>query len=294
MTLTKEEFHKIYKEHFEPTLKTMETEFLKLRGQITIPRRLMVFGITAMVITTAVVFIVCGPNERALENSPAGMVLMIIYILGFISIVLCTRYFNRWNKLKAEYSKLVKDKIISNILSMYGKFYFSDKNNSIPLSDIHSMGFFHGEGINPDTNLKCDDDIIIGTYKGVNILINECRLVNATQKNRETIFAGLILKIPTNKEFKGKTFIGPRWYIKQLWKFEPVKLESVDLIKSYEVYSTDQIEARYLLTPSFIERMLSVVELFKTGYGFRIIDLFWQNNFCINTFGGFNTVIEAV
>ena len=157
----------------------------------------------------------------------------------------------------------MKDKIISNILSLQGKFYFSDKKNAIPLSDIHSMGFFHGGVINHDTNIKYDDDVIIGTYKGVNILINECRLVNTYGKNPTTIFAGLILKIPTNKEFKGKTFIGPRWYIKRLWKFEPVKLESVDLIKNYEVYSTDQIEARYLLTPSFIERMLSVVELFN-------------------------------
>ena len=95
MTVTKEEFHKIYAEQFEPTLKTMETEFLKLRGKTTIPRILMVFGITAMVVTTVVVFIIGGQNEKALENSPAGAGFAILFILGFISIVLCTGYFDR-------------------------------------------------------------------------------------------------------------------------------------------------------------------------------------------------------
>ena len=37
-----------------------------------------------------------------------------------------------------------------------------------------------------------------------------------------------------------------------------VKLENPDFEKTFDVYSTDQIEARYLLSPSMMERLLAL------------------------------------
>ena len=37
-----------------------------------------------------------------------------------------------------------------------------------------------------------------------------------------------------------------------------MKLENPDFEKTFDVYSTDQIEARYLLSPSMMERLLAL------------------------------------
>ena len=278
MTVTKEEFHKIYKEQLEPVLKPLDDEVHQSIENFIITKRkeikadkeqwkviAIIMGFIFIVAIVLYVWYIKYPlafESVKGEDDPQ----IIIWTVGFFFFLSLFSYLrNRGHQyfdVSGEHRKLLKEKIIPKILSLYGKFYFSDNKNAIPLSDIHSMGFFHSDEGNPDTNLKCDDDVIIGTYKGVNILINECKLAYTTQKSSETIFAGLILKIQMNKEFKGKTFIGPRWYIKRLWKFEPVELESVDMIKNYEVYSTDQIEARYILTPALIDRLYHIAKYF--------------------------------
>ena len=279
MSVTKEEFHKIYKEQLEPVLKPLDNEVRQSIENFISTRRksieddkkkCKIFVIISGIFTIFSIWfnMLCikypWAFDSAKKEDDPKLLIWVSGLFLFVSIIL---YFSnggrRYFDVSGEYRKLLKEKIIPKILSLYGKFYFSDSKNAIPLSDIHSMGFFHSDGVNPDTNLKCDDDVIIGTYKGVNILINECKLAYATQKSSETVFAGLILKIQMNKEFKGKTFIGPRWYINRLWKFEPVKLESVELIKNYEVYSTDQIEARYILTPALIDRLYHIVKYFR-------------------------------
>ena len=43
-----------------------------------------------------------------------------------------------------------------------------------------------------------------------------------------------------------------------------IKLEDVDFMKQYKVISNDEIEARYLITPSFMERFAKLVTVFKS------------------------------
>lgn len=42
-------------------------------------------------------------------------------------------------------------------------------------------------------------------------------------------------------------------------------MESPDFEKVFDVFSTNQIEARYLITPSMMERMLKLDSNFKKG-----------------------------
>ena len=261
MTVTKEEFHKIYKEQIEPIVKPLDIEFnetMRKEAVLTsIIKKIFLFlglGMMAAGFTFLCLSLVGFYDWEFIKSY-----LFLFFFFSFFCLLEC--WSSCVDKAKVnKYRKILKEKIIQNILSMHGNFYFSDSKNAIPLSDIKSMGFFGDQ----DINLKKDDDVIIGTYKGFNLLINECTLEHISNDNKTfTIFYGLILKIQVKKKFKSKTFIGPRGYIKRLWKFEPVELESIDMIKNYEVYSTDQIEARYLLTPTFIEHVLSAVKLFN-------------------------------
>lgn len=118
-------------------------------------------------------------------------------------------------------------------------------------------------GLFPLAKYKSDDDIVVGTYKDCHLLINECNMGHRTDNSTYTDFKGLIIKIQMKKDFKGKTILGQSNKIKQLDGFEAVNLEDVDFMKSRKVYSTDQVEARYLLTTAFMERLLSVSKAFN-------------------------------
>ncbi len=76
---------------------------------------------------------------------------------------------------------------------------------------------------------------------------------------------------------------GGYWIVKDLFgrkrkKMQEVALEDVMFDKHWQVESTDQIEARYVLTPAFMERMLVVKRRFK---GNKIEFSFWNNKVLI-------------
>lgn len=89
-----------------------------------------------------------------------------------------------------------------------------------------------------------------------------------------TIFEGVFMIADSNKHFKGSTFILPdkaekmfggvgKWLQEKVGsqgRGELVYLENPEFEKHFVVYSTDPVEARYLLTPSMQQYF---VELFK-------------------------------
>lgn len=73
-------------------------------------------------------------------------------------------------------------------------------------------------------------------------------------------FKGIVVELKMNKKFKGHTFfLNKSFNSKKIKidtnKFQSVNLESVDFADKYEVYSTDQVEARYILTTAMINRL---------------------------------------
>ena len=85
-----------------------------------------------------------------------------------------------------------------------------------------------------------------------------------------TVFRGQCLVVKFHKQFNGVTKVYRdmgmlNWFAKlgQAGKSEKVKLEDVVFEKSFEVFSTDQIEARFILTPDFMERLLGLERTFK-------------------------------
>lgn len=69
-------------------------------------------------------------------------------------------------------------------------------------------------------------------------------------------FSGIVATVKCNKKFSATTVVVP---VVETYKpyagMQKVELEDPLFSKLYNVYSTDQVEARYLLTTSFMERM---------------------------------------
>jgi hypothetical protein len=83
-----------------------------------------------------------------------------------------------------------------------------------------------------------------------------------------TIFKGVFIIADFNKDFKGRTVVLPDLAEKffgflgqtlQSWNMsrdQLVKLEDPDFEKQFVVYGSDQVEARYILSPALMRRML--------------------------------------
>jgi hypothetical protein len=107
-----------------------------------------------------------------------------------------------------------------------------------------------------------------------------------------TIFRGLFIHADFNKNFSGTTFVLPDTAERllgalgqSLQKFssrgELVKLENPEFEKRFVVYSSDQVEARYILTPSIMESMVNISNRFGGEIYFSFVGsrVYFANSF---------------
>ncbi|MDR6786005.1 hypothetical protein ABIE26_004525 [Pedobacter africanus] len=94
---------------------------------------------------------------------------------------------------------------------------------------------------------------------------------NGRQEHWHTILKGIVFNADFNKHFNGLTVVRPKdigtalgaWVAKAMPIFstsgrELVQLENPDFEKEFVTYSTDQVEARYILTPALMERLCAL------------------------------------
>ena len=161
------------------------------------------------------------------------------------------------------YKTKAKETVFGQLFSYWGNFKYFAKNKEycdINETYIHSLDLFY-----EFNRYKCDD-FISGEYNGLNITIQELDLkrVTGSGKNRRVIniFNGILVTVPSKKKFKGKTIVttdkGFFNSFNGLYGFSNVKLEDPVFERIFEVYSMDQVEARYLLTTAFMDRLVKM------------------------------------
>ncbi len=243
--LQQQEFNDFYEQKIKPII----TPFEKKRASIAFQRYVsVVFGI---------LFLLIG-GYLLVQDNLLGVIFVVIAFIPALYV---------WS-LDVQFKKTFKKEITSKILLLFGNLYFSDKKNAIPYGDIQDWGLY------PAAEGKTDDDVIIGLYKGCNFLINECGLYHMearrsyctgkTHLKRVYDFSGLIIKIQMKKAFTCQTIVGISGKCRKPNNlFQEVLLESIAFMHNRKVYSTDQIEARYLLTAGFMDRLCKLGDNFK-------------------------------
>ncbi|ATP58471.1 galanin [Pedobacter ginsengisoli] len=96
----------------------------------------------------------------------------------------------------------------------------------------------------------------------------ETQTKNGRQEHWHTILKGIVFCADFNKHFNGITVVKPKdmgstlgaWISDKMPIFsssskELVKLENPEFNKAFITHSTDQVEARYILTPTMMERL---------------------------------------
>ncbi|PTX60943.1 uncharacterized protein DUF3137 [Kordia periserrulae] len=83
-----------------------------------------------------------------------------------------------------------------------------------------------------------------------------------TTTSYSTIFKGLFLIADFNKEIQNDTYVyssgGKSWFS----RYKRVRLEDPVFEDRFNVYSNDQVEARYILTPKIMERIVELEDRF--------------------------------
>jgi len=118
------------------------------------------------------------------------------------------------------------------------------------------------------------NDLVKGVLNDVRLRFSDVHAEYESKDSKgrsswHTIFQGLFLIADFNKDFKGKTIILPdkaeksfgkvigSWLqSKNMSRDDLIKMDNPEFEKSFVVYGTDQVEARYILTHSMMERLI--------------------------------------
>ncbi len=118
------------------------------------------------------------------------------------------------------------------------------------------------------------NDYVKGNIDGINIQFSDIHAEKRHRNNKgrdswSTIFQGLFIVADFNKHFQGETVVLPdtaqstfgnligNWLqSKNMAREELVKMDDPEFEKEFVVYSTDQIEARYILSHSLMKKLL--------------------------------------
>jgi len=137
---------------------------------------------------------------------------------------------------------------------------------------------FRSHGLIPGCDRQSFEDHFSGEAHGADFELYEAHLEQRRRsKNRTyyvTVFRGLLLRIAFPRTVEGVTLITrDKGLFNALESFSNKtfgragrKLDRIGLVdprfeKLFEVYGTDQVMARYLLTPTFMERLLDLEKL---------------------------------
>jgi hypothetical protein len=131
------------------------------------------------------------------------------------------------------------------------------------------------------------DDFLTGTVGKTGVRFSELHTQyrsGGKNKSYHTIFRGIFFIADFNKNFIGETFVLPDVsenvfgsglsdFLQKLNMMRPklVKLEDVEFEKAFAIYGTDQVEARYILSPALMQRILTLKQKFNTNVALSFI-----------------------
>ena len=184
-------------------------------------------------------------------------------------------------KEKKAYREMYKQNVVKQIVHLINPDWNYDPNGRISSSNYRNSELF-----NRSWDKYEGDDLVSGAIDKTDFRFSELHtqyktITTDSDGNREeewhTIFKGLFAHADFNKEIKGRTFVLPERASKQIkevgstGRTKLVKLENPEFEKIFKVFSTDQIESRYILTPTMMESIVNIHKKYKKRVYFSFI-----------------------
>jgi hypothetical protein len=256
---------------FEATLTTLEAQrkivsTQKLKSYLLIGGGILIIGIGVIFGNLILIFGISGAA---------------LLIAGIVFSSKASRSFN-------DYRHVFKQKVITSALKSVDQSLEFDYENGLPEQDFVSSQLFNQE---PDR--YSSQDQIFGSAGKTRFSFSEVhaeyktetRTKNGKQEHWHTILKGIVFCADFNKHFNGVTVVRPKdfgsaigaWFSDKLPIFsssdrELVKLENPNFEELFVTYSSDQVEARYILTPGMMERLCQLEDKCKYTISLSFID----------------------
>ena len=238
---------KLYADRVEPILRTAESERQVAMRSFAIRLGLCTIGVVAL---AAAVY---------MTWHEVGNVIVAVAVAGFAS------YWFAYRPLQ-QVATSAKERSLTAIAGAIGCTY------QLSSFDPPAHAKFKELHLLPSCDRSNYEDRFTGTHRGCAYafcdghLEREVRDKNGT--HWQTVFRGQIIRIAFPKRFNGTTIVrrdAGMFNRLQGWFTSMQRVDLVDsrLEKAFEAYSTDQVEARYLIHPVFMERLLDLEARFK-------------------------------
>ncbi|MEN8250304.1 MAG: DUF3137 domain-containing protein [Bacteroidota bacterium] len=263
-----EEIRELYDTQLKPVLESLE-------GQRVVLKRRMILIIVVFVSVFILFFIAdSDPDLNFLFFLiPVGLILF-----GFLIYKMIKPY-------KA-YKDEFKEKVVREIINLINPDWNYDPEGFISREEYHASKLFT-KGVARYKGDDLVDGIIDKTDFRLSELHSEYKTESTDSKGRKrtsyhTIFKGLFGHAEFNKEIAGETLVLPDTAERMLGSLgtklqkmsgrgKLIKMENVEFEKLFVVYGSDQIESRYVLTPTMMEAMMSIVEKYNKYVYFSFI-----------------------
>jgi len=236
-------------------------------------------ALTISGIIIALTIIITGGAAAA-----TGDFLLFIFILGIVFAV--SLYIGMMRGVKLRYKKLVVPSLLKDIDP--GLVY--NPTGCIPKEDFRRSKIFSNT-----ISTYNGEDLVYGSYKGIPVRFSELKVQEAHHNGKtttyETFFQGVFMIADFNKDFKyshwvlpdvaeaafGQVFGNFMQKLKLPGRGHMTRMEDPVFEKKFVVYTEDDVEARYILTPKLMHTMVSLTEHFRKGAS-RIAFAFMNSN----------------
>ncbi len=247
-----------------PVLRKLEGIRKKLRNKIV-----LVYALIGTLVATC---LLVAPRV------PLSFSILIVLSMSLVTLTYGLQSYS----LSTDYTQQFKSQIIGPIVRFFDKSLHYEPEGYVVESRFAASGLFQktpdryqGEdkvhGLLGKTKIEFSE--ILAEYKSRSINSD-----GGSQDSWVTIFKGLFFVGDFNKNIKGTTVVLPdvaeRLFggfgklvqkIQKIgWHPELITLEDPEFEKYFVVYGDDQVEARYILTPNLMERILSFRK--RTGH----------------------------
>ena len=231
---------------------------------------------TTLLVTGGIItaFAAMGVAAAFKSGDPRVGVFVVIIAIVLISII-------SWFSIRG-YRKAFKNDIITRIVKFVDRELSYNPDGFIDRSAFATSSLFQHR-----IDRYRGEDLIYGKLGKTSFKASEIHAEyktehygrNGRRTEWHTIFRGLFYVADFNKDFHSTTVVLPdiaerllgSWFGKMLQKMniarsgKLVQLEDPEFEKLFAVYGQDQVEARYILTPSLMQRLVQFRRKVKSG-----------------------------
>jgi hypothetical protein len=167
---------------------------------------------------------------------------------------------------RRELAKWYKTMVVQRVVEALGEGLTYTRESSLTKAQFHDLDLFRERA-----DVWKSEDQVAGRRNDVDYALHEVRAARHEKRGKHTyevvFFKGLIVALEFNKNFAGHTIVIPDREGKILGgllgeaetrrRKQIVRLAHPEFERAYAVYSSDDQEAHYLLTPKLIELVLT-------------------------------------